>query len=575
MDDLSDNSDIRLISLETGGNQAYIFATNKLRNVVGASELLYRAGTSYVERAVNKVTCSGSNVKDILDKKRIEDDPDVQLEVIIATSGKAMLLARDAEIARSFVTEWSKIVVTEAPGLDAVAVFSDTPVDLDLPLASEDERSYMSVFRETERKMSLLRVSGRTSPMARFQRLPIVADCKFSGLPAISCDKDEPCVSAASLVQRDISRDEATNDRLKELYINEEQRKMPMKGLSRLEGLGWLAVVHADGNGLGQLFINFDKLVSDFVKEEYPKTEASGRHYIDLYRSFSSALDRISRQAFRDAVADVWKNDKADIVPIVVGGDDLTAVVDGKKSIEFAERFMQHFCNSTKVEPDVSSILRFAEDPKMPSLGMCAGICVTKPHFPFSQSYRMAEELMQNAKQVKNKFGTDSIALDFHILYDSVSTSVSDIRKKLTRKDENGKLVITAKPYVVKCGSKKRDVGMSDDDAWLKLHSFDHFRQAVRAMRTELPSSQSHGVRESLFSQHRVTQEAEWKYLLNIYKDFANRWRSIRENGPSDDLYIEAADDGSRKFFTYFLDALEAEPFMYKDPKNEEAGEGR
>ena len=39
--------DIRLINLETGGNQAYIFASNKLRNVVGASELLYRVGTRY------------------------------------------------------------------------------------------------------------------------------------------------------------------------------------------------------------------------------------------------------------------------------------------------------------------------------------------------------------------------------------------------------------------------------------------------------------------------------------------------------------------------------------------------
>ena len=46
---------------------------------------------------------------------------------------------------------------------------------------------------------------------------------------------------------------------------------------------------------------------------------------------------------------------------------------------------------------------------------MCAGISIAKPHFPFSQSYHMAEELMQNTKEVKKQFGKDYISLDFHI----------------------------------------------------------------------------------------------------------------------------------------------------------------
>jgi hypothetical protein len=45
-----------LISLETSGNQAYVYSTNKLRDVVGASELIYKAGTSFVEEAINTTT---------------------------------------------------------------------------------------------------------------------------------------------------------------------------------------------------------------------------------------------------------------------------------------------------------------------------------------------------------------------------------------------------------------------------------------------------------------------------------------------------------------------------------------
>ena len=63
------SSDIYLISLETGGNQAYIFSTNKLRNVVGASELIYRTGTEYVERAVREATCRVFSVEKIVDEQ--------------------------------------------------------------------------------------------------------------------------------------------------------------------------------------------------------------------------------------------------------------------------------------------------------------------------------------------------------------------------------------------------------------------------------------------------------------------------------------------------------------------------
>ena len=578
--------DIRLINLETGGNQAYIFASNKLRNVVGASELLYRVGTRYVEQAVDEAAGRGFSVTYIAEEAPIEATQGEAIEAVIATSGKALLLARSEEVAKRFVRSWSRIVLSEAPGLDAVAVYSREAVDPSLPLSSSSKNSFLQAFRETSRQMTLLRAQGQASPLARFQRLPIAAECTYSGLPAVGLEAgkgggDPLPVAGPARAQRNASRDRDFKARMQGLFPEGWKSDLfEDKGLKSLEGRDWLAVVHADGNGLGQLFIDLDRWVNALKDGA-----ATGRDYIRCYREFSSALDAISRETFREAVQEVWDERSPrtlPIVPVVVGGDDLTAVMDGYKGIDFTRTFMEKFCKKTQDHEAVRPIL---EKAGLPRLGMCAGISIAKPHFPFSQSYHMAEELMQNAKEVKKQFGKDSISLDFHILYDSVATSASDVRKSLTiREEQDGtqqERHLTAKPYVVSRGSQDKpdDKGKTDEEkaelerqheVWSRVHDFGAFQRAVEALVREearskkplLPSSQAHAVRESLFCDHLRTQEAEWAFLMNTYGDFSAQWRKVSEDSPSLYVTLKKTDQGGVfHHYTHFLDALEAAKF--------------
>jgi hypothetical protein len=197
----------------------------------------------------------------------------------------------------------------------------------------------------------------------------------------------------------------------------------------------------------------------------------------------------------------------------------------------------------------------------MKRLGMCGGICIAKPHFPFSASYGLAEKVMEKAKAVKKEISPEAIAIDFHILYDSVVTSIDDIRKKLHIKGESAYL--TSKPFAVgtECGDPK---------TWAYIHSYERFKAAVKAITAysedsdvrELPSSQAHAVRDALFSEHYATQEADWKYLMKKYKGFAQEWKTVAD---TEKLYIDDAQENSTHF-TYFLDALEAAKFVI-DPR--------
>ena len=558
---------IYLISLETGGNQAYIFSTNKLRNVVGASELIYRTGTEYVERAVREATCRVFSVEKIVDEQPIETTQGKYIEVVVATSGKAVLLARGEELAKKFITEWSKILVKEAPGVDALAVYSKTPVDLSLAMDENIEGSLAGALEEVRRQYERAKMKNASS-VSRFQRIPVVAECTYSGLPAagieIMRDGDENQnsypVSSPAKAQREASLDEKLKKRMKDLYPKGLDKIITdNNGLESLEGMDWLAVVHADGNGLGQLFINFKGWVKNWVKK-LKGVSATGRDYVDCYRNFSAALDEISQNTFKETVTKIWRTSDANIVPIVVGGDDLTAVMEGRKALKFTEEYMKAFCSATKEHDAIKAILGVTEDPRLSRLGMCAGIAITKAHFPFSQSYHLAEELIRNAKEVKKQFGTDSIALDFHVVYDSVGSAIKTIREKLMI----GEVCLTAKPYVIEKGAGVKD-GKESNEEWRKIHCFSQFIKAVQALASKgddknlpLPPSQAHLVRESLFNEQGDTQEAEWNFLLTTYGGFAAKWREAFEDGK---LYIKV-NMPSPRYYTYFLDALEAVKFM-------------
>ena len=105
-----------LVLIETSGNQNYIFSTNKLKENIGASELTYRAGTNWVLEAVEQASKSnkclslfttGKQLRDnLLDNKLnppIDTTNDVEIEVIVATSGKALLLTKEKSTAQKII----------------------------------------------------------------------------------------------------------------------------------------------------------------------------------------------------------------------------------------------------------------------------------------------------------------------------------------------------------------------------------------------------------------------------------------------------------------------------------------
>ena len=181
-----------IVLIETASNQRTIFQTNRLRENLGASELIHRVGTRYVLEALRydgSLASRPSDFDSFLQKQpRIEGSAEpVAVEIVVATSGKAILIVGSADVekararAKAIVAEVTRLTLMDSPGVTArgaivelVTADTQTPVDA----GHLDHAIYLAHLRLDE-LASLL-----PSNDLRFPRLPFVEDCASSGMPA-------------------------------------------------------------------------------------------------------------------------------------------------------------------------------------------------------------------------------------------------------------------------------------------------------------------------------------------------------------------------------------------------------
>jgi hypothetical protein len=580
---------MHLVLLETSGNQSYIFATNKLRENVGASELIHRVGTRLILKAVAQLNQTDPNAaqlrvennaalrQHLLDSAlnpRIEDDPSLRAEIIIATSGKALILVKEHADGKAIIQSVTREVLSLAPGLDICGVISDA---FDWNDPDFTKTGLATLNREVHQRINQVR-SRRPSPATRFLRLPIIADCATSSYPAAKVETFKQDLVLRSQVS--LSKHRAYDqgiDRINALLehhkpgvnllqsISSFDRELSDNGSSQT--IDWLAVVHADGNGFGEVFLNFGNYVRN------------NREYVTKYREFSIALDICTEKAFLNAL-DIFiptgtTTALLPIVPLILGGDDLTVVCDGRYALKFTHRFLQEFerLTQTAIAPEDAPLKHpqiIAQIAKQASgsdrFSACAGVAIVKPHFPFSTAYHLAEDLIRSAKMVKTKIKTPCSALDYHILYDSSGGNLSDIRHKL---QPDRHTYLWSKPYLI---TPPELLQNSTDSTWIHQHHWQQLQTKVNALLSEsddgkrnLPNSQIHQLREGLFLG-RVGADARYQLISHRY----DRSSSRSELPPSgirtleaepETLFWQDTKDEQVIYTTGLLDAMDAASF--------------
>ena len=198
--------------------------------------------------------------------------------------------------------------------------------------------------------------------------------------------------------------------------------------------LSKVAVIHIDGNGVGGIMKNLNEAKKRVPQDMFKDQIGCDRNDPDALRRFLLAVNRHLDDVVTLAFAAAWTriaelsrhdDDRAGrehtvipVVPVILGGDDVTVITSGDYALPFAAAYLRYYEEATRNDP----ILRYLTPPKGQDTGpmtAAAGVAIVKRNFPFHIAYELAEKLVNRAKKVGKTACPPCSTLDYHVLFDT------------------------------------------------------------------------------------------------------------------------------------------------------------
>ena len=228
--------------------------------------------------------------------------------------------------------------------------------------------------------------------------------------------------------------------------------------------LSSVGVVHVDGNGVGAIMRDLGKSY-DTVQSQLDSLKSAAykckdnpcERDKDPFQWFVMEVNYRLDGVVKAAVAAAWKDvedyahgrQAPPVVPVLVGGDDLTVYVEGEFAIPFAESYVRHYEQLTSEDELLKQLAVVAGAKKAGPLTASAGVAIVGRNFPFHIAYDLAEGLVSRGKKLgKKKDKAPCSTIDFHVLRDATVLDPDD-----TLDEYKGR---SQRPFLIGCYAPER-----------------------------------------------------------------------------------------------------------------------
>lgn len=217
-------------------------------------------------------------------------------------------------------------------------------------------------------------------------------------------------------------------------------------------GKSFIGFMYSDGDGLGEFLKN--------ISEEFKKSadnEKIEEEYLEFLKTFSKTLDRNTKEALAETIRDIFQEngeEKRFGEFLIVGGDDVCAVFNPELVLEVSEKFQRKF--EDKMNEYISNTK--AKNSKITS---SSGVIIAKSKTPAFQLFEQALKLQKSAKAKRYECNNASKNLaqtgfiDFQVIGSEGCVDITEFRKKISKQDN----LVMERPYAINI---KNDLGVNN-----------------------------------------------------------------------------------------------------------------
>ena len=479
-----------LVSIETVKIKDFIFSTNKLKLIRGASYLLdymnqvevprilKKYGLEYkTHELVNKIYNINDD-KEFLEKVDEEIDKTIDKRILYIGAGNAKFLVEDKDKAEKICKEIKEVYKALAPSAKVVAEYYEM---------KENEKIWTAID-ELAQKTAEKKSEG--FPMLNID-LPFVVKCDLSGTePAVvslknlkddlenieihrsgeGSDNDKQVedtkTAIRNVIKKDnmkISEESAVKIKYSNKMIKDDVNEIGFYSIIKKAlnydihlnteiddysvGDSFIGFVYSDGDGLGDFLKN--------VKKVYTTEE----EYLKFMRKFSVILDRNTKYVLKEVIKEMYekgkfvkkkpilkdgkfvKDEKGENIEksvigefLIVGGDDVCAVFPADLAIEISYEFQKQFEEKMKKFTEIENQKNEKKNPE--NITSSCGVVIAKNKTPMFQLFEQGLKLQKSAKakryqENKNREGKVRTGyIDFQVIGNEGNVNIKEYRQK-------------------------------------------------------------------------------------------------------------------------------------------------